>query len=123
MCVCGGVTIGDCEARELTIAESTFVEIHFGDTARASELIRRDTQNVDTSDPNHCVLLHLVAGAQWARCKRKQGIPEIRKVLLEAGEWRRGEIKQARLSIEWRANRSGPMARGLRSLARDVDNA
>ena len=47
----------------------------------------------------------------------------MRKVLLEVEERRRGEIKQAILSIERCANRSDSMARELQSLAHEVTNA
>ena len=116
------IPTGDFGAKEVAVAEFPFVAIDFGDTARASGEIRRDAQNIANREPNQCVILHLADGAQRARMKRPQGIPEIQKVLRESEEWRCGEIKQSKSSSGWFVERVSPMVQELRSLARDVIN-
>lgn len=70
------------------------------------------------------MLLHLVAGAQWAGAQKKQGIPELPKLtMMEVGEWRSEEITQANMVLEWRPDRGDQIAHELRSLSRDVISA
>ena len=107
----------------IAIGEYPIVVIDFGDTGRVSEKIRGDTPNIDNREPNQCVVLHLVAGAQWDRTKRQQGIPEMQNVLLEVEEWGFAEIRQARLAVDWRVNSSNPMAQELQSLVRAAINS
>ena len=117
------IPMGDCGAQEVTIGEFPFVAIDFGDTFRASEQIRKETYNVENREANQCALLHLVAGAQWARTKRQQRIPEFQKVFLDAEEWRCEEIRQAKLESEWCVNRGDQMAQEWGSLAHEATTA
>ena len=99
------IPVGDCESQDVTICEFHFVAIDYGDAIRVSEGLERETKNIEYKEPNQCVLLHLVAGMQWARMKRQHGIPEKYKVLLEVEEWRREEIEQAKEASKWCAER------------------
>ena len=44
-------------------------------------------KNVDAQEKNQCVMLHLVAGAQWIREGRKNGAPDLARVLAETEEY------------------------------------
>ena len=66
---------GDGVSQEITVGGSPFIAIDFGDAIRASKKICQDAQNIDNLAPNQCLLLHLVAGVQWMRTKKQQGIP------------------------------------------------
>ena len=116
------IPLGDCEAQEVTIGEFHFTAIDYGDTILASEVLKRETKNIDSTECNQCVLLHLVAGLQWVRMQRQQGIPEKRKVLLEVEEWRMEEIVQAKEALKWCDVREDPISKELGRLAHDVVN-
>lgn len=82
------VHLGDCEVQEVTIGELHFRAIDFGDTIRLSERSRAILGNIEPLELNRCVLLHAVAGAQWRREGRKNGIPTLSRALAEAEVWR-----------------------------------
>ena len=116
------IPLGDCEAQEIAIGEFHFAAVDFGDTIRVSGSIHRETQNVENREPNQCALLHPVAGTQWVRAKQGQGIPVLRKVLLEADEWRKDEISQAHHALAQCECNDGQATQELRSLSHDALN-
>ena len=69
------IPLGDCEAQDITIGRLHFRALDFGDTIRLSERSRIHLSNVDAQECNQCVLLHTVAGTQWAREGRKKRSP------------------------------------------------
>ena len=92
---------GGCEAQEVTIGDFPFISLDFGDTIRASQESGQYALNVENTESNQCVLMHLVAGVQRGISKKQQGIPDKSRVTTEAKEWRSDEIKQAKLALEW----------------------
>ena len=115
--------MGACEARGITIRESPFIEIGFDGAIRVSKKICRDAQNIDNHESNQCVLFHLVAGPQWVRTKKQQGIPDLPKVMLAVDEWRSDEIAQANMVMEWCSDRDDHVSHELRSLGHGVISA
>ena len=73
------IPLGDCDVQEITIGSLHFRGIDYGDTIRLSEKSRITLQNVEAKEKNPCVLLHLVAGAQWLREGRKMERPPFRE--------------------------------------------
>ena len=82
--------------------------------------LRKATSNVDKSESNQCVLLHLVAGVMWNRGGRKLGIPELSKILLETEEWRMAEVLQATHALQHCEGIDNVFAQELLSLSHDV---
>ena len=75
------VPLGDCEVQELTIGKLHFRAIDYGGKIRLSEKNRKVLGNVGPFEKNQCVLLHAVAGTQWNRDGRRNGIPTLAKAL------------------------------------------
>ena len=94
----------------------------FGDTIRLSDRSRVFLDNVESQGRNQCVILHLVAGTQWDREGKKNGVPTLTNVLAEAEEWRREEFSQASAASSSLANRMGPFATEIKSVSRDAAN-
>ena len=112
--------LGDCEVQDLSIGPLHYKAIDNGDRIRMSERLRKATSNVEKSESNQCVLLHLAAGAIWNRGGRKLGIPELSKILLETEEWRMAEVLQAKHALQYCEGIDNVFAQELLSLSRDV---
>ena len=65
--------LGDCEVQEVPIGRLRFRAVDSGDTIRLSGRSRISLDHVDAQERNQCVLLHVVAGAQWARDGERNG--------------------------------------------------
>ena len=66
------------------------------------------------------MLLHAVAGAQWNREGRKNGIPTLARVLAEAEEWMLEEYKREKEAMTAVGTGGGEYAAELRSASHDV---
>ena len=121
----GGLTfpLGDCEVQDLPIGPLRYKALGYGDRIRLSERLRRATSNVEKSEPNQCVLLHLVSGVMWYRGGREVGIPELSKILLETEEWRMVELSQAEHAIQYCDGVDNAIAQELLSISREVLSA
>ena len=76
--------------------------------------------NIEPQERNQCVLLHLVAGAQWVRDGEKNSIPTLARVIAEAEEWRRTEHRQAKSALSGIGDCCGEYAAEIRSAAHDA---
>ena len=114
------IPLGDFEAQDITIANLHFRAIDFGDTVRLSERGKIALVNTDAFERNQCVLIHTVAGAQWAREGRRNGVPILSRVLAEAEEWRQEEFNQAMLALAAVGQRKDLYAAEVASVAHDA---
>ena len=73
-----------------------------------------------TAGENQCVFLRTVAGEQWIREGRKNGIPTLARVLADAEEWRLEEYEQTKREMEQAGTEGGEYAAEVRSAAHDV---
>ena len=114
------IPLGDCEVQDVAIGRLHFRELDFGDTIRLSERSRVHLGNVDAHECNRCVLLHTVAGTQWAREGEKNGVPTLARVIAEAEEWRKEEYDEAHRALDASEERKDWYALEVRNVAHDA---
>ena len=114
------IPIGDCEAQDVTIGKLHFRSIDFGDTVRLPERSRVALGNIGSSGKNQCVLLHAVAGTQWNREGKRNGVPTLARGLDEAEEWQKEEFAQAKNAMVATGNGGGEHLAEIRSAAHDA---
>ena len=61
-----------------------------------------------------------MAGAQWAREGRKNGIPTLARIMAEAEEWRKEEFGEAQKALGTSEGRDDLFALELRNVAHDA---